>query len=847
MRNKVIFLAFLFILFTSCTESVRSEPGGNVVTLDLNGGVFLDGSDLKHGGVYEPTPLKKVLSSVITPPVINNGKVFAVWNTASDGSGTDYLDDTMVTESVTLYAIYAEVIRTRDDMARVECGNPEKIYTIDRSLSLALGDTWAPLCPQPALPFKGKLYGKGNEISYFYTKDSDMEMPEYSGLFAYTEGAVIKDLKLYGVHVAGKAAAGALAGVAINTVIERVDVTGVLHGQGSVGGIAGKISNGSKIISSSFGNVTVHEEKHITISGSFSSAGGIAGLIDGASVISSSSSSVITASSAGSRIGGIAGRIVNGSIENSLHQGYISISGAVDAYAGGIAGLAEVSEISKCYTDSAINGSQTAGSASGGIAGYISNSKINDAAVFSIAISGAETGRIAGRQANSSVENSFARVDALVNQKVTGDGVENGTGKKITDMRKKRDFFNKILNMDFSMVWVLPAYYEFPRLWWENTPVYTRILSVSDLKRISKNPGGWYVLINDLDLYETDELAQTISWNPISTFTGRFDGNGKTIRNIYLSGDKVKGLFASTDNATVSDLYINVNINESTASIAPVSPASGGLSGQMLNTKAERVVVNGNIRTGQNTGAIAGIISGGDVAYCSANINISTHQNYDAESSLGGIAGSATGAGVYYSNASGSINSGSVNAAKTAGGIAGKLNNSLIIDSYSSVDIYASGGALTKAGGIAGLSERSRIDRCYSSGKLHASSANYTDNKANVSIIAGGISAYATGSQINDCIALCPSVKADVFDLKVNSHETRAAAIAGKADNSTVNNSYADSAMEVQADITSGPSGLAVDAAMIGEDFYSSNLGWDFKNTWKIPYDRFYPVLQSGI
>jgi hypothetical protein len=59
------------------------------------------------------------------------------------------------------------------------------------------------------------------------------------------------------------------------------------------------------------------------------------------------------------------------------------------------------------------------------------------------------------------------------------------------------------LGFSFSRIWRFPDYYEYPRLRWENTPEYTRIYTASDLRRLSQNLSGYYVLLKDIDLYET--------------------------------------------------------------------------------------------------------------------------------------------------------------------------------------------------------------------------------------------------------------------------------------------------------------------------------------------------------
>ena len=56
---------------------------------------------MKYGGAYTPTPLKEILEPMVEYPVIQGDKIFAVWNTEPDGSGDDYIMDTVVNRNVT--------------------------------------------------------------------------------------------------------------------------------------------------------------------------------------------------------------------------------------------------------------------------------------------------------------------------------------------------------------------------------------------------------------------------------------------------------------------------------------------------------------------------------------------------------------------------------------------------------------------------------------------------------------------------------------------------------------------------------------------------------------------------
>lgn len=862
MINKRIVVFFLLFLVLSCGGGPGDDPSGNVVTLNLNGGRFVDGSALKYGGASLPTPLREIISSIVTDPVVSDGRAFAVWNTRPDGSGEDYIGDTLVDKSVTLYAIYADVIRTRSDMENIVCGDETKVYTLDENISLALGTYWEPLCPSSSYPFKGRIYGKGKQLAYFATRTTAAEMPYNSGLFARIENARIMDLKMLKVRVAGRESVGAVAGIAVNSVIDRVDVTGELSGYGFVGGVAGSIKDGTVVSRSSFGDISVHDEKSITISGTGAYAGGIAGYSENSEIAESSSSSYISTAFNNSSIGGLVGLAENSKIKDSIHSGTVTAASGYNVTAGGIAGGASGSEINFCYTDTIIKGSSEIGSYTGGLAGYAGNSRIVNSSVFGISVSGADSARVVGSSVGSAIENTYARNDLLVNYKSVADSNIEGIGRKITDMRKSVSFFQNSLSFDFSSSWVFPDYYEFPRLRWENVPAFTRILTAAELRRMSRDLNGWYVLVKDIDLAEVDELGVDIPWSPVggidSPFTGRFDGDGKTISNLVLptGSSEYKGLFGMTSGATISDLGIVLKINnsleEDTTSYSN-SFFSGGAAGYALNSKIERVAVKGNMLTSRYksftsttvySGTVTGRALGGYMAHSSFEGNITNFNGMTAAAYVGGLIGDGQETGLYYLQTSGAVSTNSLAGSQVAGGIAGRVVNSVIADSCSSMNVYAAGAAASRAGGIAGAAETSGLMRSYALGDIHASSVDYTNVTADVMPKAGGIAGYISGSEIVSSLAFGSSVKADTVNTVARSIETFASRVAGDAVNSTASSVYANTNTAVEANNTgSGISGTDLSATGVTQSFFRDTLGWDFENVWVMPQSEQFPVL----
>lgn len=848
--NRLIILIICACVFSACSNP-DAAPGGDTVTLNLNGGYFVNGNTSTiYGGIYSPIPLKKVLSDIIYPPVIKDGRVFAVWNTKPDGSGEDYINDSIVTKSITLYAIYSNVLRTREDFESIVCGDPDKIYTLEADISLAYGDPWQPLCANPAKPFKGRIYGKGNGLSYFSTRASVAERPQYSGLFAYIENAKIVDLKMLNVRVYGGYAAGAVAGSASNSVIERIEVTGEIRGSGFVGGLAGEILNGSTITKSKFGVISGVEEKLITATGNNSSAGGITGLMQDSIITQSVSDAFITLPDNSSYAGGIAGRAENSTASDVLHEGRLTASGT-GCSAGGIIGYSTGSYIEHAYSDSSITATGS-GSYAGGIAGVTTGGGITGSAALNIAINGDTALRISGSVSGTEINNTYARANQVVNIGSATDG----TSRRISDMRKKPLFFQDTLGMKFREVWYMPDYYEYPRLIWEQLPQYNTIRTASELKTMSRNPDRWYVLIKDIDLYELDSDGKVVTWSPVgpnydSIFTGRLDGNGHTIRNItpkaITAGDVNghMGFFGIIENGVVTDLNVHFNLPETSPAIDGDSIYSGGLAGRLINTRVENVNVTGTVSVGLYTGGIAARAENNSTVISSSfNGSIKNLDNTSVTGVSGGLTGIILNSTIYYSHTAGNINTHVLNHTQTAGGIAGSITqSSTVFSNYSNMDVYAAGGAMPCAGGIAGTIINSLIANAYSTGSVEASSNDHIAPAIDLRPYAGGITGYADNSTIQSTAALGISVAATADNVTAKSILTTADRISGTV-NASASNNHAAASMAVIADNTAGIHGTDIISTDIG--FFENILGWNFSDVWEMPYGASYPVFQGG-
>ena len=216
------------------------------------------------------------------------------------------------------------------------------------------------------------------------------------------------------------------------------------------------------------------------------------------------------------------------------------------------------------------------------------------------------------------------------------------------------------------------------------------------------------VLLNDIDLAGK-------KWTPIGTvdheYSGKFEGNGNTIKNMYIT-DKLKyaGIFGKTEKTEIT----NVNV-------------SGTIESE------------GHIQ-GTYAGGIAGMINGGKISNCISDIKfVSKVALPDAygmsELNAGGIAGKVTGKtlvdkcqftgtteGEYYKALAGIVAEigSSYNTDVTISECA-NLGNLYYTERYKGSEIDGKENAVTGCGGITGIIDNNNviITKSYNGGNIH--------------------------------------------------------------------------------------------------------------------------------
>jgi hypothetical protein len=232
---------------------------------------------------------------------------------------------------------------------------------------------------------------------------------------------------------------------------------------------------------------------------------------------------------------------------------------------------------------------------------------------------------------------------------------------------------------------------------------------------------GW-MPISDPDYY-TKELEEQSEYHMF--FSGSFNGNNKTISNLYIDREIFVGLFgAIVDDGEVKNLNLK-NINLSSTGYV------GGLAGATANrefdyepvrgyeeaVKIDNCSVSGKIKGDINIGGLIGFNIGGIISNSFSDVDISILGRMDVDgfdaNGVGGLLGFSWGK-VYNCYASGDI-SGTIN----TGGLIGGVLFSEISNSYATGNVTVVGNTLfSRAGGLIGITEESIISYSYSTGNV---------------------------------------------------------------------------------------------------------------------------------
>lgn len=374
--------------------------------------------------------------------------------------------------------------------------------------------------------FRGSLDGRGHVI-----RNLTVNRPQAPdiGLFGYTRGAIIKDLRLENLTFTGSTNVGGLTGTDRGSTFQNVSVTGTVSGQKTIGGLVGYAENtiltrcGSDCqvsasllsmnyteISSAGGLMGYGQEVEAaecyalgTLSCTTSAyegrtsgyiyAGGLIGCLKSGSVARSFVKGIVSGSTAApssagdAYVGGLVGYLHVSTVEDSYTQGNIKADARVDAlnisandtgkvYAGGIAGFGVTSSITRSYSsmESSVYAGPGGGCA-GGLAGTVSFGTIEDSVAVNPAIhvysesAKPEVGRISGVYTGTLTDNLASSGMVVVLDQEVVEPVDDASykdGATTVIERLKTRIPYRTLGWDVQNVWDQQTG-SYPNLVWE--------------------------------------------------------------------------------------------------------------------------------------------------------------------------------------------------------------------------------------------------------------------------------------------------------------------------------------------------------------------------------------------
>ena len=229
------------------------------------------------------------------------------------------------------------------------------------------------------------------------------------------------------------------------------------------------------------------------------------------------------------------------------------------------------------------------------------------------------------------------------------------------------------------------------------------VTSADGLKNVAK-------LVNeegktDINITLDTDLTLTGEWTPIGTesqpYTGTFDGNGKTITGLTVTGsDRYTGLLGFIKGTVKNVVLTEINITSGTF--------VGGVAGWSFGGNIENCSVSGSV-SGSDVGGVVGYQQGGSITGCSSSATVKGTQR------AGGVAGATnSGATLTACYATGDVtveNDGTNNS--HAGGVVGYNGGGTLTACYATGSVTGSGSGTIYVGGVTGSNNLGTLTACY--------------------------------------------------------------------------------------------------------------------------------------
>lgn len=600
--------------------------------------------------------------------------------------------------------------------------------------------------------FTGNLDGLGYEVYGLHINEDDA----YTGLFAKTDGATIRNFNLISGSITSNAEnAGAVVGNANNTVIENVKNTINVTGANNVGGIIGTGSN-----------VTLNGVVNAGAISGTANVGGLAGNLAG-STLNGESYNLGDIKGSANNIGGLVGSATNSTIGNKTGfqmYNHLDVTGGYNV--GGIVGnLENGSTVQNVSNDGNINATDY-------ITGYYNyhtnNQNIVDTANMN-------NSKLASKDVN------VANVGGIVGNS-TGDTNTSDSTNTIKDVLNNGDISAKL---DTTT----------------NMPYYTAG-NVGGVVGSAVNTNISNATNKENDVRGAHNVGGIVGYFEDGTITKAVNNGGDIMATGARNGEKLVEEFVRYHSSAGGDesfivgniggivgymygnnTYINTSANRGTVhtedivdenKVLDTSKAAnvGGIVGKIdrsttismdnikkdiqkpTNEQKNKYAISnsyntGNVRGYTGVGGVAGMMYNGEIVG-SYNIGEIRSTRKDTTSvsplNMGGIVGDSTEETSAIISLYDVYNKGQIGdeefvyKGRHVGGIAGRLSGD-VEKSYNDGDIY---NGATVTGGIAGWWVKGDITNSFNTGNITNYSTTHSASGSNVGGIAGGMGIYQT-------------------------------------------------------------------------------------------------------
>ena len=284
----------------------------------------------------------------------------------------------------------------------------------------------------------------------------------------------------------------------------------------------------------------------------------------------------------------------------------------------------------------------------------------------------------------------------------------------------------------------------------------TSITTVDELLQFAKAvDNGEYDDKTDAVVSLDADLDLTgVAWKPIGSvfdgdgnllhyFSGKFYGNGHTISNLDFSENYGKteypsfGFFSEVYGAEISGLTIQGKLDVSNSGYVYFGTVAGVAADSKISDCVSDVSFTDTDKYINGTAAMCGYAINSTIEYCQNKGDFSVMKD-TSQFWMGGIAGLAENSTVQYCANTGDMTSWT----PSTGGIVGQLiQNSKVINCYSTGKMVPLGNGTTDFGGIAGIvGAGTEIKHCYFAGEVDLSQYTATTPYKRLGGIAGGVS-----------------------------------------------------------------------------------------------------------